>query len=300
MVPRVITLAIGLFFGPYLQSPPFENQAISRVRQLSVAQLDSSLRERSFASWLQQVVGPQAGITWQLTECGEQSAGPGASGEIQACVEMSALLPDERKVVVLTWVGSFKRGLYGEPKVKFAVVECDGEFFEASRLGDLPQMLRKQLRKPLLRAPVRKSIRATPAPIVLPVTNIDRLFPVVDQSLPSRVILAKSIIVTSDEVLPAENLPRKVSEGVLLGSAVTRVLPAYPPLAKQLRVSGEVKIEVRINAEGRVIAAQAISGPYPLRLPSEYAARKWTFNPTLLNQEPVSVRGILTFIFTKP
>jgi len=300
MVPRVITLAIGLFFGPYLQSPHFENQAISRVRQLSVSQLDSGLGERSFASWLQGVVGPNAGITWQLTECGEQSAAPGTIGEIQACVEMSALLPDERKVVVMTWVGSFKRGLYGEPKVKFAVVECDGEIFEASRLGDLPQMLRTQLRKPLLRTPVRRSFSSTPAPIVLPVINIDRLSPVVDQPIPSRVILDKSMIVTSAEVLPAENLTRRVSEGVLLGSALTRVLPAYPPFARQLRVSGEVKVEITINGEGRVIAAQAISGPYPLRLPAEDAARKWIFNPTLLNQEPVSVRGFLTFIFTKP
>jgi TonB family protein len=299
MVPRVITLAIGLFLGPYLQSPPFENQAISRVRLLSVAQLDSGLRERSFASWLQQVVGPHAGITWQLTECGEQSAEPGAIGEIEACVEMSALLPDERKVVVLIWVGSFKRGLYGEPKVKFAVVESEGELFEASRLGDLPQMLRKQLRKPLLRTPVRQSFRSTPAPIVLPVINIDRFFPAFDQPLPSRVILDKSIIVTSEESSSVDQ-PRKVSEGVLLGSVSTRVLPAYPPFAKQLRVSGEVKVEVIINAKGRVIAAQAISGPYPLRLTAEDAALKWTFKPTLLNQVPVSVRGFLTFIFTKP
>src|SRR5262245_56152292 len=116
MLPCIITLAIGLCLGPYLQSPPFESLAISRVRQLNVTQLDSALRERSFASWIQQVVGQRAGITWQLTECGDQAVAPGKRNDILACVEMSAILPDDRKVVILTRIGSFKKGLYGEPK----------------------------------------------------------------------------------------------------------------------------------------------------------------------------------------
>ncbi|MBO0798271.1 MAG: hypothetical protein J2P31_05565, partial [Blastocatellia bacterium] len=127
------------------------------MRQLNVARLDATLHERTFASWIQRIVGRRAGITWQLTECG---VSPGSKGEIQACVETCALMPDERKVVVRTWVGSFKRGMYGEPKLQFAVVESRGEIFEASRLGDLPEMLRK----PLHRTPERGAPRVDPAP----------------------------------------------------------------------------------------------------------------------------------------
>lgn len=300
MVPRVITLAIGLFFGPYVQSPHFANQAIARVRQLSVSHLDSGLGEGSFDSWLLQVVGPRAGITWQLSECGEKGAASDA--EIQACVEVSAILPDERKVVVMTWVGSFKKGLYGEPKLIFAVVEQDGEFFEASHLGELPQILRR----PILRSLVRRPDSSTPAPpnIVLPVS--DRVFSVADQPLPGRDLLpsselpAESMIVASVEESPAAIEPRRISEGVLLGSVSARVLPSYPQHAKQLHVSGEVKVDITINEEGRVVEARAISGPVPLRLSAEEAARKWVFKPTLLNHERVSVRGILTFIFSMP
>jgi TonB family protein len=300
MYPRIITITIGLLFGSSPQGPAFENQAISRVQQLNVSQLDARLRARSLSSWLQQVVGPRAGMSWQLTDCGEQASSSRPGGDVQACVEMSALLPDDRKVVVLTWVGDFKRGLFGRPKIQFAIVESNGEIFEASRLGDLPQMLRT-LRMPLVRIPMKTSIKPVPLPIVLPVVGVQNYPSPANQPLPSHVLYAKSPgIVTTVAVLPRARVPQKVSEGVLIGNASNQVLPAYPLFAKQLRVSGEVKVEVTINEDGRVIAAKAISGPHPLRPAAEDAAWKWVFKPTLLNKVPVSVRGVLTFIFTQP
>jgi TonB family protein len=302
MIPFIIVLAIGLFSVPYQLSKPFENRAISRVRQLNVTELDSDLRERSFAAWVRQLVGPRAGITWQLTECGEPTATPGSRGDIQsdiwACVEMSAILPDERKVVVLTRVGSFKRGLNGEPKFQFAMVESNGDIFEVMRLRDLPQMLRK----PLLRSSEKRSYSPPSVALVLPVTSSTYQLPVESKPFPSRVLLdVPLLIITSVEPpVPAIVQPMKVSESVLLGSVLTRVLPEYPKFADQNRVSGEVKIDVTIDSNGRVIAAQAISGPFLLRSPVEEAIRKWVFKPTLLNKAPVSIRGIMTFNFKKP
>jgi TonB family protein len=297
MCPHIITIAIGLLFGSSPQNPAFENQAISRVQQLNVSQLDSSLRARSLSSWLQQVVGPRAGMSWQLTDCGDHAESPESGGEIQACVEMSALLPDDRKVVILTWVGDFKRGLIGEPRIQFAIVEAKGQIFEASRLGDLPRMLRM----PLLRTPMKIPMKPAPSPIVLPVTGSMDYIPPADRSVPSQVLYAKSPeIVTTVDALPQSKLPQKVSEGVLLGSVIRKVLPSYPQFAKQLAVSGEVKVDITIDEGGRVIAAKAVSGPLPLRSVAEDAAWKWSFNPTLLNKVPVSVRGVLTFIFTRP
>jgi TonB family protein len=297
MCPHIITIAIGLLFGSSPQNPAFENQAISRVQQLNVSQLDSSLRARPLSSWLQQVVGPRAGMSWQLTDCGEQAASPESGGEVQACVEMSALLPDDRKVVVLTWVGDFKRGFVGKPRIQFAIVEDKGEIFEASRLGDLPRMLRM----PLIRTDMKMAIKPAPWPIVLPVTGLMNYIPPADQSVPSQVLYVKSPeIVTNVDDLRQARLPQKVSEGVLLGSVIRKVLPSYPQFAKQLAVSGEVKVEITIDEGGRVIAAEAVSGPLPLRPAAEDAAWKWSFKPTLLNKVPISVRGVLTFIFTRP
>jgi TonB family protein len=293
-------MTIGLLFGPFPQGPAFENQAISRVQQLNVSQLDSGLRERPFSSWFQQVVGPRAGMSWQLTDCGEQTASSESEGGVQACVETSALLPDDRKVVVLTWVGDFKRGLFGKPRIQFAIVENKGEIFEAARLGDLPRMLR-MLRTPLLRTPMRIPIKPSPSPVVLPVVGVRNYIPSADQTLPSHVLYAKSPeIVTTIADSSQAGRPLKVSEGVLIGNVSRRVLPVYPQIAKQLRVSGEVKVEITIDEGGRVMAAKAVGGPQPLHAAAEDAALKWVFKPTLLNKVPVSVRGVLTFIFIRP
>jgi TonB family protein len=299
MIPSIIVLVIGLCIVPSQLSRPSENQAISRVRQLNVTQLDSDLRERSFAAWVRQLVGPRAGITWQLTECGEQAAPRGSREDILACVEMSAILPDERKVVVLTRVGSFKRGLNGEPKFQFAMVESNGDIFEVTRLRDLPQMLRK----PLLISTEKRSYRYAPAAVVLPVTSFGYQLTAEAKPLPSRSLLdLPLVIVTSVEPPPVPVIARPlgVSESALLGSVLTRVLPEYPQFADQNRVSGEVKVALTIDTNGRVIAAQAISGPFLLRSPVEEAVRKWVFKPTTLNKVPVTVRGILTFNFKKP
>jgi TonB family protein len=103
------------------------------------------------------------------------------------------------------------------------------------------------------------------------------------------------------EVDPSQRRePRRVSEGVLLGNVINKVVPGYPPIAKQLRLSGEVKVDITISEEGRVIEAKAISGHPLLRPVAEEAASKWVFKPTLLNGIPMKTQGTLTFVFTQP
>jgi TonB family protein len=88
--------------------------------------------------------------------------------------------------------------------------------------------------------------------------------------------------------------------GVLQGSAVTRVEPVYPPLAKAARVSGAVVVEVTVDEKGDVITAQAISGHPLLKDSAVAAARGWKFAPTELSGVPVKVIGTVTFNFSVP
>jgi protein TonB len=65
--------------------------------------------------------------------------------------------------------------------------------------------------------------------------------------------------------------------------------PAYPPLAKQARISGVVHLAAVIGKEGNVIDLRVISG-HPLLIPSAIqAVKNWVYQPTLLNGEPVEV-----------
>src|SRR5262245_16167338 len=101
-----------------LQSPSLlEKQALTTVQQVSVNRLDGASPRSPFADWLRRQVGSQAGIVWQLSECGAPSgAGLQSDQDLKACVEANALLPDGRKVIVMVTVGTFKQGITGDPE----------------------------------------------------------------------------------------------------------------------------------------------------------------------------------------
>ena len=101
-----------------------EKQALTATQRVSVARLDAELPATPFGLWFKKLVGSQAGIVWQLSECGEPAdASSQRDPDIKACVEANALLPDDRKVIVRLRVGTFKKGIIGEPEFFFAVVE---------------------------------------------------------------------------------------------------------------------------------------------------------------------------------
>ena len=99
-----------------------------------------------------------------------------------------------------------------------------------------------------------------------------------------------------EEPPPAQRVVR-ISTGPLQGSALRRVEPVYPPLAKQIRLSGAVVIEVVISEQGEVISVRAVSGHPLLRDAAIKAAWGWKWKPTTLNKVPVRVVGTITFNF---
>src|SRR5215470_3363764 len=139
-------------FGPRAQDSTLEDKAVNRVQQTPASRYDPTLPSRPFGSWLSLVVGPQSGVSWRLGECIEQD---GAASEweqgIPACVEATAILPDDRKVVAQIHVGSFKQGLSMTTKFHFAVIESDSQFQSVRKLSDLPQLL---LDSPSVKRPI--------------------------------------------------------------------------------------------------------------------------------------------------
>ncbi len=60
---------------------------------------------------------------------------------------------------------------------------------------------------------------------------------------------------------------------------ISKMNPAYPELARQLKVEGTVKIEVVIAADGTVKSLRALGG-HPLLIQSaSNALRKWRYAP---------------------
>jgi len=59
----------------------------------------------------------------------------------------------------------------------------------------------------------------------------------------------------------------------------SRVSPAYPELAKRMRVSGIVRISATVLPDGSVSATKTISGNHMLSGAAEDAVHKWKFVP---------------------
>jgi protein TonB len=59
----------------------------------------------------------------------------------------------------------------------------------------------------------------------------------------------------------------------------TRTAPDYPPLARRLKVTGKVKIEATIAADGHVTTTRVIGGSPVLVSSAVEALKKWRFEP---------------------
>ena len=73
---------------------------------------------------------------------------------------------------------------------------------------------------------------------------------------------------------PASTPTRNLNGGVLNGMAVSLPRPLYPPMAKQIGASGQVRVQVSVDGNGNVVSARAISGHPLLRSAAENAARQ--------------------------
>lgn len=89
------------------------------------------------------------------------------------------------------------------------------------------------------------------------------------------------------------------SSGPLNGKALNLVQPSYPEAARRLSISGQVRVEITIGENGRVIDAKVTGGHILLRQGVEQAARSSVFAPTTLNGKPIKVSGYITYNFTK-
>ncbi len=59
----------------------------------------------------------------------------------------------------------------------------------------------------------------------------------------------------------------------------TRSMPEYPALARQMNVTGKVKIEAVVAADGHVVSMRVIGGSPLLVNAAQDALKKWRYEP---------------------
>ena len=100
--------------------------------------------------------------------------------------------------------------------------------------------------------------------------------------------------------VPAPSLQGPIRVGGQVQSArlTSQAIPVFPPLARQARIQGSVRLEAIIGKEGSIENLEVVSG-HPLLLQAALdAVRRWRYQPTLLNGVPVEVIATIDVNFT--
>lgn len=77
---------------------------------------------------------------------------------------------------------------------------------------------------------------------------------------------------------------------------LTSVTPKYPAAARAVRAFGEVSVKVKIDNQGKVTEANAVSGHPLLRKASEISTKEFLFGSSEMEEREV----LLTFVFLLP
>jgi protein TonB len=71
----------------------------------------------------------------------------------------------------------------------------------------------------------------------------------------------------------------RVPEDQAKKAIISKVEPAYPPLARQMRLSGHVLLDMYVDETGSVEKADVVSGNPILGNAAVTAAKRWRFQP---------------------
>jgi protein TonB len=121
-------------------------------------------------------------------------------------------------------------------------------------------------------------IPSMPNMIVTPIIPPPPLLPHLVEATPS-----KPIAVTSD---------------IQSARLIHKVIPVYPNLARITRISGTVRLQATVSAEGTIEKLEVISGHPILVQAAVDAVRQWIYRPTILHNIPVEVIAPIDVIFT--
>jgi TonB family protein len=292
-----ILMALSLFLNNQSTQTSLEKRAVGGTQRALASELDAELPSLPFSEWFEKVIGPDAGVVWQLSECGEKvELMADGTGDAQACVEANSILADGRRVIVMITVGTFKKGVTGPPAFRFGVIEDKGELSRIPRLRDLQNLLLSPGK------PVDKSV------VRLPELNMPNVRPAANSANGAQTSAWSGedfgrLMTLEDSEPPPKPPERSKTQGALRqGAPKVKPQPTYPRNnnAKRFNASGPVEVQVTISVTGRVSNATAIKGHPLLREAALEAARRWEFEPTTIDGVPMETQLVLTFVFTVP
>jgi TonB family protein len=122
---------------------------------------------------------------------------------------------------------------------------------------------------------------------------------------PPESILGRPVPASTPNVLAMAALSREGSRAsaapkVDAAVLISKVSPVYPEVARRMRISGTVPVEIEIDENGRVTKATPAGGPPILRSAAVSAVLKWRFRPAAVNNTNIRSQGRVSIVFDKP
>jgi protein TonB len=92
--------------------------------------------------------------------------------------------------------------------------------------------------------------------------------------------------------------PLRVGGRVKPPRAIAMPAPVYPEIARAARIQGDVVVDAVIDTNGNIVQMKLVSG-HPLLVGAAMEAlRRWKYEPTYLDEQPVSIELNVTIHFS--
>jgi TonB family protein len=148
---------------------------------------------------------------------------------------------------------------------------------------------------PVHSAPLTSPLDLKPSVPELPLPEGNASISIKDVALPKpSVNSAVQLQIALPSATPLEPTGAGVSTPAV---ALTRIRVIYPEIAKRTRAKGSVDVEFSVDQGGKVVQANAKSGPLVLRRAAEDAIYRTRFKPAVSNGMNIPAKGKITLVF---
>ncbi len=154
---------------------------------------------------------------------------------------------------------------------------------------------------PIVEAPKPEVKRADKTPTTTPAENSEnsvRTRRVENAPAPNVVAPNKTETQMAVAATDATKSSSPIAVGSLINYATQKSNPVYPVMAKNMRLTGVVKVELMIDENGQVAQVQNTSGPAMLQRAAMDAAKKWKFKPFTRDGQATKATGFVSFNFS--
>lgn len=111
-------------------------------------------------------------------------------------------------------------------------------------------------------------------------------------------ILASLVLLLVCAIGLSADGPVRVPDSEVMTHVISQVAPEYPPMAKQMKLSGKVEMDIFVDETGKVEKVESIKGNVILYSAAQRAVKQWKFKPVKVGSEPAKVVMRLAMNFT--